>query len=159
LFGTMPGAGERLARANEKGPGGVKWKNLLRADGGCKEERDVTKSAGFCVWYVGAADKGYSTLTNKGFPVSLRVCQIFYGRCHDKYWRYYKYVERNLNMVRQQGYMRTAALGRFRWLGYWAPITDVANYPIQAGIADCMNERLMEIESRARTMTRADDVE
>src|SRR5579859_1331807 len=116
------------------------------------------KNAGFCVWYVGQADKVYSTLTSKGFPVSMRHCTIFYDRCHDKYWRYYEYVNRNLELVRRQGYMRTAQLGRFRWLGYYAAIPDVANFPIQAGIADVMNERLMEIEEKARGMSCADDV-
>lgn len=159
LFGTKPGAEDgRFGR--KYGPDGkTKLKELYWEDGGYKKERDVTKNAGFCVWYVGQADKVFSTLTAKGFPVTLRHCQIFYNRCHDKYWRYYQYVDRNLALVRKQGYMRTAGLGRFRWLGFFPSINDVANFPIQAGIADVMNERLMEIENEARNMTRADDVE
>lgn len=151
LFGTKPGAED--GRFDKP-----KLKGLLWEEGGFRKERDVTKNAGFCVWYVGAADKVFSTLTSKGFPVTMRHCEIFYNRCHDKYWRYYEYVNRNLEMVRKQGYMRTAQLGRFRWLGYFSPITDVANYPIQAGIADVMNERLMQIEAQAKMMTSADDV-
>lgn len=151
LFGTKPGAED--GRFDNP-----KLKGLLWEEGGYRRERDVTKNAGFCVWYVGAADKVYTTLTSKGFPVTLRHCEIFYNRCHDKYWRYYEYVNRNLAQVRKDGYMRTAQLGRFRWLGYFSAITDVANYPIQAGIADCMNERLMEIEAQAKFMASAADV-
>lgn len=137
----------------------LKWKSVDRAQGGCREERDVTKNGGFCVWYVGSAEKVYVTLTSKGFPVTLRVCQIFYDRAHKKYALYYVYVNKNLEMVRKQGYMRTAALGRYRWLGFFPSITDVANFPIQAGIADFMNERLLEIRAKVRKMERAEDVE
>ena len=53
IFSDSPDAAKRLARANEKSTftdnnvNVLKWKNVLHKHGGCKEERDVSKSIGF----------------------------------------------------------------------------------------------------------------
>jgi len=164
-FGGIPEAFDRLMRANEKsailGPDGkpLKWKAVSKKLGGCKEERDISKNAGFAIWYQGAPDVMYEYLYKKGFPVSLRACQAMHQRFHDRYYRYYAYADRLLASVRQCGYLRTPVLGRFCWLGYFPKPTEVVNRPIQSGIADVMNERLMQIEEKCRGMTKPEDVE
>ena len=164
-FGSIPEAFDRLMRANEKstilGPDGkpLKWKAVSKKLGGCKEERDISKNAGFAIWYQGQPDVMYEYLYKKGFPVSLRACQAMHQRFHDRYYRYYAYADRLLASVRTCGYLRTPVLGRFCWLGYFPKPTEVVNRPIQSGIADVMNERLMIIERQCRGMTRPEDVE
>lgn len=164
-FGGIPEAVERLRRANEKSPildafgKPMKWKSVERKFGGCKEERDITKNGGFCIWYVGSAEKMFETYTSKGFPISLRACQAMHTRFHDRYYRYYRYADRLLADVRQCGYLRTPILGRLCRMGFFPKPTEVVNRPIQSGIADVMNERLLEIDEACRRMTRADDVE
>jgi DNA polymerase I-like protein with 3'-5' exonuclease and polymerase domains len=58
---------------------------------------------------------------------------------------YFRYVEQNKRWADKHGYLRDALSGRISWLGWHAGYPDVANRPIQGGIASLMNVRLPRI--------------
>ena len=165
MFGHVPQARERLERGNELSPlldsrgKPLKWKSVSRKEGGCKEERDISKNVGFCVWYCGSAERAYEYLQSKGFHnCSMRACEAFVARFHDHYWQYYKYVNRNVTLVQQQGHILTPIVGRFCFLGFFPGLPDVANRPVQATIADIMNQALIELDPKVRAAFSGDGV-
>jgi uracil-DNA glycosylase family 4 len=133
IFAGIPGAVDAL-RLDPKGAG--------------KKFRDVAKNCGFAITYLAEADKLFIHLLEHGFDVSLETCQDIIDRIHGAYWRYYEYVEENVQLCRKQGFLRTPFLGRKRWLGFYPKPTDVSNSPIQSGVADVTNERLLAIDVR-----------
>jgi len=157
-FGEIPEVLERLKRGGEKSPSGVVFKKLPASEGGCKEERDVTKNVGFCVWYEGSAERAFVTLKSAGFPATMNACEELVNRFHARYVDYYRYVDRNEAAAKEQGYIRTVLLGRRAFTGHLVERTFIANYPIQSGIADVQNERLPLIEDRLRKCSTVADV-
>jgi DNA polymerase-1 len=125
-----------------------KLKNIPKTEGGGKDYRDIAKNLGFAISYCAEAEKVYVTLRRKGFDVSMSAVSLILDKLHSAYRVYYRWVEANLSAVRQLGYMRTPFLGRIRWLGWYPKITDVANYPIQSGLADIVNRRTIELSVR-----------
>lgn len=113
-----------------------------------KPYRDIAKSFGFAICYGAAADKLYTYLQSQGLPVPMRAVELILARLKAAYRTYYRWVESNIATVRRVGYMRTPFLGRIRWLGWFPKPTDIANYPVQGGLADVMNERTIEICDR-----------
>jgi DNA polymerase-1 len=112
-----------------------------------KKFRDITKNLGFAISYCAEEEKVYVTLKSKGFDVSMRAVSLILGNLRSAYRTYYRWVDSNLAGVRRMGHMRSPFLGRIRWLGWYPKITDVANYPIQSGLADVMNERTIELST------------
>jgi DNA polymerase I-like protein with 3'-5' exonuclease and polymerase domains len=156
---------KRLARANEPSPfldengKAKKWKAVTAKQGGCKDERDIAKNCSFCVTYEGSAERAYITLQAAGNKkVTMGACEELVRRFHSRYKQYYRYIDTNEDYCRERGHLRSVLAGRIRWLGWYAPRTEIANFPIQSGIADVHNERLPVIEERCRKMTRVDDV-
>jgi DNA polymerase I-like protein with 3'-5' exonuclease and polymerase domains len=164
IFGGIPEAAVRIARANELSPyldhsgKPLKWKAVSKKLGGCKEERDISKSCGFCVWYEGTAERAFTTLRAAGKEASLAACEELVRRFHNRYKRYYQYIDENEAYVRKHGHLRTVLLGRIYWIGWHAKRTEIANFPIQSGIADLQNERLPEIEDRLPSCKDPQDV-
>ena len=119
--------------------------------------RDIAKNCGFAVWYEGSVERIYITLVQAGFAPEMSSCQGIYDAFHDEYVRYYEYIRENVAYVRKHGHLRTALLGRIRWLGWYAPETEIANFPIQSFIADLMNDRLVRIEEKLVSCGRSVD--
>ncbi len=113
-----------------------------------KPYRDISKNLGFAIAYGAEAEKVFIYLRSKGFDVSYRAVEMILARLRSAYHVYYSYVESNLAAVRKCGYMRTPILGRIRWLGWWPKPTEVSNFPVQSSLADIMNSRMIEIQSR-----------
>lgn len=111
-----------------------------------KPFRDVAKNAGFGVTYLAETQTVFEFLRSKGFDVHYRDVSVMMDRMHEAYAGYFQYVARNVRFVEKNGFMRSLLTGRIRWLGWHAPPTEVANFPIQSMIADLMNERLPRIE-------------
>jgi uracil-DNA glycosylase family 4 len=132
LFRAVPGALEDL-----KDPKGAGFRF-----------RDLAKKCGFCISYLGEAEKLFKTLLENGFDVEIDVCQDAIDAIHSTYWRYFQYVDENVALCQRQGYLRTAFLGRKRWLGFHPKPTEVSAFPISAGVADIMNYRLGVIDDR-----------
>jgi DNA polymerase I-like protein with 3'-5' exonuclease and polymerase domains len=66
------------------------------------------------------------------------------------YRRYYEYVAENVAFCEREGYLRTALMGRIRWFGFHPKPQEIANFPIQSGIADVMNTRLLQLQDQLR---------
>jgi uracil-DNA glycosylase family 4 len=110
-----------------------------------KPFRDVAKNAGFGVTYLAETQTVFEFLRSKGFDVHYKDVAVMMDRMHEAYAGYFSYVQRNVLAVGRDGFMRSLLTGRIRWLGWNAPPTEVANFPIQSMIADLMNERLPKI--------------
>jgi uracil-DNA glycosylase family 4 len=115
-----------------------------------KPYRDVAKNAGFAVAYLAEAPTVFAYLRAQGFPVELGDVEAMLDRLKSSYRVYYEYVAENVAFVAKNGYLRTPLVGRIRWLGYSPPPTEVANGPIQSGIADVMNVRLLALQTELR---------
>lgn len=114
-----------------------------------KKFRDISKNLGFAISYCAEVEAIYVNLRSKGFDVSMSAVSLILDKLRSAYRVYYRWVDENLRRVKQVGYMRTPFLGRIRWLGWFPKVTDVANYPIQSGLADIMNQRTIELSNTA----------
>jgi DNA polymerase I-like protein with 3'-5' exonuclease and polymerase domains len=90
----------------------------------------------------------YLYLVAHGFPVSPSDVRAMLDELHSAYAVYYAWVQSNIEFVQRTGYLRTLYSGRIRWFGQYPKPTEVANYPIQGGIADFMNERLPLLDDK-----------
>lgn len=114
-----------------------------------KKYRDIAKNLGFAIAYGAEADKLYITLQAKGYTeVSYQDCVRILARLRVAYRVYYRWAESNVALCRSQGYLRSPFLGRIRRLGFYPKVTDVYNFPIQSGLADIMNARMLELDPR-----------
>jgi DNA polymerase I-like protein with 3'-5' exonuclease and polymerase domains len=125
---------------------------IIKADpkGEGKKYRDITKNAGFGILYSAEVQTIFMFLRAKGFPVTLREVQIMFDFIRSAYRVYYRFCASNLMQCQQYGFMRTALLGRIRWIGWYPSPGDVYNFPVQSFIADLMNLRLIELVRRLR---------
>lgn len=124
--------------------------DMIRADpkGAGKKFREIAKSMGFAVSYLAEAETVFTKLRAKGFDVSMDDVETMLDNLHSGYKDYYAYVDRNVELCRKTGYLRTFLHGRKRWLGFFPKPTTVSNFPIQSGVADVMNERLLLLDER-----------
>jgi DNA polymerase-1 len=113
--------------------------------GAGKPFRDVEKNCIFgCIYYAEAGTL-FAFVRSKGLPVEMRDVVQLQEMVRDTCSGYFKYVEGNKRWVDKHGYLRCALSGRISWLGWHAGFPDVANRPIQGGIASLMNVRLPKI--------------
>jgi DNA polymerase I-like protein with 3'-5' exonuclease and polymerase domains len=110
--------------------------------------RDIAKNAGFGILYSAKIDTIFTFLRGKGFDVTLNAVQAMFDEVHDRYSTYYEYCEENLQFCKDNGWQRTAILGRRRQIGYFPTPGDVYNFKVQSLIADLMNLRLIELKKR-----------
>jgi len=112
-------------------------------EGKGKRFRDIAKNSGFAVTYMAEPLTVHVKLLEKGFDEVqfTDVCNMV-DNIRLAYAGYFEYVEQNVAFCKRFGWLRTAILGRIRHLGRWPKPTEVANFPIQSGIADLMNARL-----------------
>jgi DNA polymerase I-like protein with 3'-5' exonuclease and polymerase domains len=124
--------------------------DMIRADPKGKgfKFRDMAKPCGFAVVYLAEAEKIFGTLQQAGFDVSPDEVETMLNHLKSAYRVYYRYVDSNVELCRRQGYLRTVFHGRIRWLGRQPKPTTVGNFPVQSGVADVMNERLLELDRR-----------
>lgn len=124
-----------------------------------KPLRDLAKNMGLAIDYFAEADKVYTYLLQHCYafdgrklfnPPSPGQCTVIINKIRHRYKVYVRFVEANHARVKRLGYMRSPVLGRIRWLGWAAPITDVSNYPIQATLADVMNLRSLWLQGGER---------
>lgn len=110
-----------------------------------KELRQIAKTASLAANYLAEADQVFAKMKADGFAVELAHVVAAFDNIHVNYRKYFQYVERNYEFCRRYGYLRTPLVGRKRVLGFYPKKTDVANTPVQSGIADIMNIRLIEM--------------
>jgi uracil-DNA glycosylase family 4 len=130
---------ETLAEVDEKG----KVKHPIG-----KELRQIAKTASLAANYLATPENVFGKMKSDGFDVQINAVIAAFDMIHITYRAYFRYVERNLERVRREGFMRTPIIGRKRILGFFPKPADVANTPVQSGIADVMNERLIEMDAQ-----------
>jgi DNA polymerase-1 len=113
-----------------------------------KPFRDVEKNCIFGFIYYAQPDTIFGFVRSKGLPVQMRDVVSMHDMVRDVFAHYFRYVDRNKQWVDKHGHLRDALSGRISWLGWHAGYPDVANRPIQGGIASLMNVRLPSISSR-----------
>jgi len=116
--------------------------------GAGKPFRDVEKNCIFGFIYYAQPDTIFGFVRSKGLPVQMRDVVSMHDMVRDVFAGYFRYVEQNKRWVDKHGHLRDALSGRISWLGWHAGYPDVANRPIQGGIASLMNVRLPFISSR-----------
>jgi uracil-DNA glycosylase family 4 len=114
--------------------------------GAGKPFRDVEKNSIFGFCYYAEPGTIFGFVRSKGLPVEMRDVIRMHDMVRQEFADYFRYVERNKRQVDKDGFMRCALSGRISWLGWHAGISDVANRPIQGGIASLMNVRLPKIQ-------------
>lgn len=119
-----------------------------------KPFRDLAKNVGFAISYLAETDKVFATIKAKpeGKDVTYQVVDNMLAALRRAYSRYFAWVHDNSRECHRVGHMRSPFLGRIRWLGYWPKITEVANFPIQSGLADVVNERTIELAPESRRL-------
>jgi uracil-DNA glycosylase family 4 len=110
--------------------------------------RQIAKVCGFAVCYLAEAAKIFGTLRSNGFDVGLDEVETMLDNLKTAYRVYYRYVEENVMLCRQRGYIRIPFSNRIRWVGYFPKPNVVANTPVQGGVAGEMNRRLLLLEKR-----------
>lgn len=142
LFGNIPGAIEALdAYVKDKKTAPKLAANL----------RQLAKMARLAANYLIVADSLYPKLKAEGLNVDYNGVRKVLDKIHFTYRTYFRFVDTNVELVKQCGYIEDPILGRKRRLGFEPSGPDVANYPIQAGIGAAMNERMLEIAARLKT--------
>jgi len=114
--------------------------------GAGKPFRDVEKNSIFGFCYYADPTTIFGFVRARGLPVEMRDVLAMHDMVRQNFADYFRYVERNKRRVDQQGHLRDALSGRISWLGWHAGYPDVANRPIQGGIASLMNVRLPRIQ-------------
>lgn len=113
--------------------------------GAGKPFRDVEKNSIFGFIYHADPTTIFTFVRSKGLPVEMRDVLGMHDMVHDTFNVYFRYVEKNKRWTDEHGFLRCAISGRISWLGWNAGLPDVANRPVQAGIASLMNVRLPAI--------------
>ena len=116
--------------------------------GAGKPFRDVEKNSIFGFCYYAEPGTVFGFVRSKGLPVEMRDVLLMHDMIRQSFADYFRYVEQNKRWTDQHGYLRCALSGRISWLGWHAGFPDVANRPIQGGIASLMNVRLPAIARR-----------
>ena len=112
------------------------------------EWRNITKNAGFGILYDAKEETIFAFLRDKGMPVTLDSVRAMFSFIREEYAGYYRYCAQQVERCRRDGYLRTALLGRIRYLGFACEQTTIYNFKVQSCIADLMNLRLIELVPR-----------
>lgn len=104
--------------------------------------RQMSKSAGFAVCYLAEASTVYARIVASGQAITLRQVEAMLQKMRRGFKGYYTWQERRLLECIRTGYTASPILGRCRWLGHEPSPTECANFPIQGGASDIMNELL-----------------
>jgi uracil-DNA glycosylase family 4 len=117
--------------------------------------RQITKTASLAANYLAKDETIYSKMQNEGFK-DVRLPQVSFvvDKIHTTYRRYFRYVAKNVEFCKKHGYLPSAIVGRKRYMGFFPSESEIANYPIQSGIADIMNTRLIDLIGRRLPRTR-----
>ena len=111
-----------------------------------KPMRQVAKKCGLGISYGAGAEKIFETLRADKHKITYTQVVICLDKLQKKFKRYYDFVQENLEKCQKDGHIVVGFMsGRKRWLGHAPNPPDIANSPIQAGAADLMNTRIIEL--------------
>jgi uracil-DNA glycosylase family 4 len=123
---------------------------MIRADpkGKGAKFRQMAKTCGFAVAYLAEASTIYTNLVSLGFDVDMADVEMMLDNLRTSYRAYYSFVAENVRKCQKLGYMRLPFSGRIRYFGFFPKPAEISNTPVQGGVADVMNVRLLELEKR-----------
>ena len=106
--------------------------------------RDVAKNVGFAVNYLAGDETLFLRINDQPLPRPIRMPEVrrMLAILHIKFRKHFKYIESNVDFAKANGYLRSPIAKRIRWFGWWPKPTEIANFPVQSGVADVMNVRL-----------------
>ena len=107
-----------------------------------KQMRTAAKSSGFAVCYLAEAPTVFARIVADGLPITLPAVEAMLRKLKRGFGVYYSWQEKRLLECIRQGWTDSPILGRRRWLGHEPAPTECANFPIQGGAADVMNDLL-----------------
>ena len=111
-----------------------------------KPQRQVAKKCGLGISYGAGAEKIFETLRADKHKITFTQVTICLSKLQKRFGRYYDFVQENVEFCQEHGYIVVGFLTkRKRWLGHAPKPQEVANSPIQAGAADLMNLRIIEL--------------
>lgn len=113
-----------------------------------KTFRNIAKQAGFGINYLAGVDKVLGVIKSQGINCSRAMVEGMLDMLHYKFRHHFKYIDTNIEYVRQNGHLRSPVMKRIRWMGWNPDPPMVANFPVQAGIADLMNLCLIELRAK-----------
>lgn len=110
--------------------------------------RSIAKQAGFGIGYGAGEATILATLHKQGqVNVTMKQVRTLLNTLHREFKGHFKFVERNYKEVCKVGYMRSPMWGRIRWVGWTPELSLIMNTPIQQGVADFVNERMLEMRA------------
>ena len=115
--------------------------------------RTLAKTSGFAVCYLAEAQTVYARLIAAGQLVQLRQVEAMLRKMRRGFNDYYRWQDKRLMACVKHGWTDSPLLGRRRWLGHDPSPTECANFPIQGGAADIMNDRIPIIAAAAKDVT------
>ena len=112
-----------------------------------KALRTLAKSAGFAVCYLAEAETVWARIvaTPEGAKTKLREVKSMLEKLRNGFADYFRWQNAGLLDAMRNGYVSSPVFGRRRWLGHDPSPTEAANFPIQSGAADLMNDRAPKI--------------
>lgn len=137
--------------------GDIHWMNACRifglppttpydpANGKQKELRDLAKNAVFAVCYMAEAGTVHANITGFGGKATLQQVEAMLSSMRVSFKDYYEFQAELLNKTIRYGYVESPILGRKRRLGHDPKAPENANFPIQSGAADVMNDKCWRI--------------
>lgn len=112
--------------------------------------RTLAKSSVFAVCYLAEAPTVHERIVASGVNVKLRQVETMLSALKSKCRDYYKWQSARLLDCVREGYTTTPILGRRRWLGHEPSPPECANFPIQGGAADVMNDEIPRLVEALR---------
>jgi len=107
--------------------------------------RTLAKTSGFAVCYMAEASSVYARIIASGVAVTLRQVETMLANMRKAFARYYQFCDEGMSLCIRRGYVEEPLSGRRRWLGHAPELPAVSNFPVQAGAAALMNQKLPQI--------------
>jgi DNA polymerase I-like protein with 3'-5' exonuclease and polymerase domains len=127
---------------------GAEFDRLEKTDPRRKALRNLAKTAGFALAYMAGAETVYARLVASGQSVSLAQCEAMLRSLRRTFAGYYSWQAEQLRICAILRHFESPILGRRRWCGLAPVPAEAANFPIQSGAADHVNQRLVELWRR-----------
>jgi len=107
--------------------------------------RQLAKNFGFAICYLAEALTVYANIIANGETTELRVIEAAIRQLRARFKEYFRWQNARLMEITRTGYAYSPLLGRRRYLSHTPRATEAANYHVQSGAADVVNEILPTI--------------
>lgn len=112
--------------------------------------RQIAKNFGFAICYLAEAGTVYANIIANGESADMRVIEAAIRKLRAKFAIYFRWQDARLREIMRNGYAYSPLLGRRRYLSHTPRPTEAANYHVQSGAADVVNEKLVTIHENLK---------